>query len=193
MISNAEWTNLARHIMTVPSNWSEGIVGSGYLSRGYASNTLSGDAFTNSVVASSTGDNYLYNTGADAVGLTGDHKYRRTHILANSQQVWDLGGNLWEWNSDTCQVGSGVGYWKSGTWTTWDNVELQDYEISIAGPSPFYSSDKNTGNYWGCSSNGNSLRKGGDYYHGSNAGIFSMHSMYSPSQGNANTGFRCTK
>ncbi|OQB08765.1 MAG: hypothetical protein BWY21_01111 [Parcubacteria group bacterium ADurb.Bin216] len=193
LISSAEWTNLARHIMTVPSNWSEGVVGSGYLSRGYASNTLSGDTFTNSAVASSTGDNYLYNTGADTVGPAGDHKYRRTHILANSQQIWDLGGNLWEWNSDTCQVGSGIGYWKSGVWTTWDDVELQDYEINIAGPSPFYSSDKNTGNYWGCSSNGNPLRKGGDYYHGSNAGIFSIHSMYSSSQGNANTGFRCVK
>lgn len=81
LITNAQWTALARNIETTASNWSNGVVGSGVLARGWAASNSYGDSWTNSAVATSTGPLCLYNTGANACGSTGNHLYKRTHTL----------------------------------------------------------------------------------------------------------------
>ncbi|WP_412732660.1 glycine-rich domain-containing protein [Minisyncoccus archaeiphilus] len=196
LITNDEWTSLARHIATQPSNWSTGIVGSGVLSRGYsASNSYASDGFTNTVLAPTTGTaNDVYNVGANTLGSTGTFTLKRTHNLANGNIVWDLAGNVYDWNSDTCTQGSGEGNWyNSGAWIDWDNTNLSDYELGRAGPNPLYTSVQNSGKYYGCSVNGNGLFRGGYLHAGTYSGLFTFYFNYSSSFIHPFIGFRCAK
>jgi hypothetical protein len=87
LIANPEWMALARNIESIDSNWSGATVGSGCLFIGNV-----GDV---------TPCSY---DGADPEnGISRDTKAR--HILSTGDEVWDLGGNLREWNNWT--VGGG--------------------------------------------------------------------------------------
>jgi formylglycine-generating enzyme required for sulfatase activity len=194
LITNTEWTALARNIEGTASNWSGGAVGSGVMSRGYSAWTSSGDSFTNTQVAPTTGTGYEYNTAANTSGPSGDFKLKRTHNLSNGQIIWDLAGNVWEWNSDTCTQGSGTGNWyNSSSWIEWSDSNLSDYELGIAGPNPLYTSTQNIGRYYNCTT-GNGFRRGGSWSFGIGSGIFALGLDVSPSDSTGlSLGFRCAK
>ena len=194
LITNTEWTSLARHITSQSSNWSNGTVGSGVLSRGYsASTTNASDGFGNTAAAPTTGTlNDVYNTGVNTVGPSGVFDLKRTHNLANGQVVWDFAGNAWEWNSDICTQGSGVGNWYSSTWIEWSDTNLDDYERPTAGPILPYTSTQNVGKYYGCTS-GHGLMRGGIWYDGHNAGVLASCWYYSTSNASDDLSFRCTR
>lgn len=189
LITNAQWTALARNIEGVSSNWSNGAVGNGVLARGWAAYTSYGDSWTNSGVASSTGPSCLYNTGANACGSTGTHLYKRTHTLSNGETIWDLSGNVWEWNSDTC---SQTNWYNNGAWIEWDNSNLSDYEKPNAGPSGAFTSSHGAGRYYGCTKNGNGFVRGGGWGTGAYAGVFALSLYNGPTNSPASFGFRCT-
>ncbi|OQB08526.1 MAG: Formylglycine-generating sulfatase enzyme [Parcubacteria group bacterium ADurb.Bin216] len=194
LITNAEWTSLARHLAAQPSNWSTGIVGSGVLSRGYsASTTNASDGFQNTAVAPNTGPGYEYNTGVNTVGSSGVFSLKRTHNLANGKTIWDLAGNVWEWNSDICTQGSGAGNWYNSAWIEWSDANLDDYERPTAGPSPLYTSTQNAGRYYGCTATGNGLIRGGDWRYGLDSGLFTATLSDLPSSTRTNIGFRCAR
>ena len=195
LITNAEWTALARHIAAQSSNWSTGVVGSGFLSRGYAANAGYDDSFTNTKHAQTTGtENDLYNTGADTVGPSGEFRYKRTHNLSNGQVLWDFSGNAHEWVSGTCSPGSGMCKWYDlGSWLSWTDSNLNDYEIGLAGPNPSYSSVYNTGRYYKCTNEGNGIIRGGVYNYGLNAGIFSIQMNTTTSYSDSLLSFRCAR
>ncbi len=194
LITNAEWTSLARHLASQPSNWSTGTVGSGVLSRGYsASNTNASDGFQNTAVAPSTGPGYEYNTGVNTVGSSGVFSLKRTHNLANGKTIWDLAGNVWEWNSDTCTQGSGAGNWYNSAYIEWNDTNLDDYERPTAGPNPLYTSTQNAGRYYGCTATGNGLIRGGAWYSGLLSGLFTASLNDLPSYTLAGIGFRCAR
>jgi hypothetical protein len=195
----SEWTQIARNIEGVGINWSGGIVGSGYLSRGYSSGESYApgiDTFTNTSPAPYTGIGYEYNVGVDSVGPSGEYKFKRVHTLSNGQVIWDLAGNVWEFNSDNCQPGNGAGYWynsQSSEWIEWNNLNLSDYEKSAAGPNGNYTSAENMGRYWDCRISGGVPIRGGHWYLGTNSGIYALPLVNGPSLANANVGFRCIK
>ncbi|OQB09593.1 MAG: Formylglycine-generating sulfatase enzyme [Parcubacteria group bacterium ADurb.Bin216] len=195
LITNAEWTSLARHIAAQPSNWSTGTVGSGVLSRGYsASTTRASDGFADTAPAPTSGTlNDIYNTAVNTVGATGSFSLKRTFDLANGKTIWDIAGNTWEWNSDTCTMGSGVGNWYTSGYIEWDDSNLSDYELEVAGPNPLYTSVYNAGRYYGCDANGNALFRGGSWLDGLNSGLFASYLHFSPSSSLAHLGFRCVK
>jgi len=194
LITNAEWTILARDIESTASNWSSGSVGNGVLARGWAANTSYGDTWTNSAVAATTGSSCLYNTAANACAATGTHLYRRTHTLQNGETIWDLSGNVYEWTNDTCTAGTGAGnYYNSGAWVEWDNSNLSDYEKSIAGPAGNYTATNATGRYYGCSATGNAFLRSGDWDVGSYAGVFYLNLGNAPSVSYTSVGFRCAR
>ncbi len=198
LITNAEWTSLARHLAAQPSNWSTGTVGSGVLSRGYsASTTYASDGFANTAVAPTTGlSSDECNTGANQVGscvLPDNFSLKRTHNLANGKTIWDLAGNVWEWNSDTCTQGTGAGNWYDSNWREWSDTNLDDYERPTAGPSPLYTSTQNAGRYYGCTATGNGLIRGGNWSHGLYSGLFTATLNNLPSNAHTEVGFRCTR
>ncbi|MDD4409905.1 MAG: hypothetical protein PHW52_04630, partial [Candidatus Pacebacteria bacterium] len=194
LITNAERTSLARNIAIQASNWSTGTAGSGTLSRGYsASNTNASDGFTNTVASPNTGIGYEYNTGANTVGPSGVFALKRTHKLSNGQTIWDLAGNVWELNSGTCTQGAGVGNWHNSAWLEWNDTNLTDYELGMAGPSPLYTSTQNAGRYYGCTATGNGMSRGSDWGSGLYVGIFALNLSDSPSNFNIYIGFRCAR
>jgi formylglycine-generating enzyme required for sulfatase activity len=194
LITNAEWTALARHIAAQPSNWSSGVVGDGVLSRGYsASTTNASDGFTNTAAAPNTGIGYEYNTGANTVGSSGFFDLKRIHSLANGQTIWDLAGNVYEWNSDTCISGSGEGNWYNSSYIEWTDSNLDDYERLAAGHNSLYNSAQNIGMYRGCTVNGNAMLRSGRWNSGLNSGLFGLFLNNLSSGSSALIGFRCAK
>ncbi|NCT58966.1 hypothetical protein GW776_05680 [archaeon] len=80
LITNNEWMTIVRNIEQVPSNWSGGAVGDGYLPRGNSSSSGAMEGFDQ---------------------LSGTTK--RTLTLTNGEVIWDLAGNVRQWTSDTIQ------------------------------------------------------------------------------------------
>jgi formylglycine-generating enzyme required for sulfatase activity len=78
LITNNEWMTIVRNIELVPSNWSSGVVGDGYLPRGNSSSSSAMDGFN------------------ELSGWT-----KRTLTLTNGEVIWDLVGNVWEWTNDS--------------------------------------------------------------------------------------------
>jgi formylglycine-generating enzyme required for sulfatase activity len=81
---------LTRNIEQVTSNWSGAAVGSGYIYSGHNDSSpyyaLAGDTVNS---------NGYYLTGQSS------GNQRRTLTLTTGEVIWDLSGNIWEWESDT--------------------------------------------------------------------------------------------
>lgn len=88
LIGEAEWLTIAHNLLTVPSNWSGGSVGSGYVYSGHSDNVPA------SSILASADDAQGYTNTSNASG-----NQRRTLTLSNGQVIWDFSGNVWEWTS----------------------------------------------------------------------------------------------
>lgn len=96
LMKGNEWLTIAHNIMSVPSNWSGGAVGNGYLSSGHNDNNPS------AALAASTNDSDSY-YGVGAGDLSA--RQQRTFTLTNGEVLWDFAGNLWEQLDDTITGG----------------------------------------------------------------------------------------
>lgn len=88
LISEAEWMTLAQNILSVASNWSGGIVGTGYVYSGH------NDSSPNNPIDADTNDSNGYANTENSEG-----NQRRTLALSNGEVVWDMAGNLCEMTS----------------------------------------------------------------------------------------------
>ncbi|MBP9758784.1 SUMF1/EgtB/PvdO family nonheme iron enzyme, partial [Candidatus Dojkabacteria bacterium] len=98
LITNREWMTIARNLEQVPSNWTSGTVGTGAVYSGHT------DSVPFYALVANTDDNQGY----EGTGQTAPANQRRTHDLSNGEVVWDLAGNLWEWNSDLISCAGAV-------------------------------------------------------------------------------------
>ena len=103
LITNDEWQALARDIELVASNWSEGAVGSGDLSKGFSGGSLG--VVGASLLVAEKDDNKACSgitdiNGANPCSGTTWNTQRRTFTLSNGEVIWDLAGNAWEWVKD---------------------------------------------------------------------------------------------
>jgi len=134
-----------------------------------------------------------YYTGTYSAGATGMAQMR-THVLSNGNIIWDMAGNVDSWVDLTCTggAGSGIGVWYNGAaYIDWNNANLTDWEKLVAGPAGSEISTGGTGQYYGCTANGNQLLRGGDWSLGVRAGVFYASLNGAPSYSDPYIGFRC--
>ncbi|MFA5432192.1 MAG: prepilin-type N-terminal cleavage/methylation domain-containing protein [Candidatus Paceibacterota bacterium] len=143
LITNAEWTVLARDIESVGSNWTGGSVGSGILKRGNVGIPDAGS----------------YIGGSAQLGTVSTDS-KSTLALFNGQTINHLSGNVWEWVDDTTVAGTGTGFWSASN-AEWNNSALSDYEKATAGPVGNYTTANGVGYYWGRVSDG--VLRGGNW------------------------------
>jgi len=210
LITNDEWMTLARNIEMVPENWSNGVIGSGYIYSGHNDNDPSG-----ALEASINDTDSYYGTN----NTTGNQK--RTLTLTNGQIIWDLSGNVWEWTDDIVTTSSSAPYrfLDSGEQVT--DTTNRYYDYSANGGSGYYISYLELGNlalkykdlflltsgtYNVSSTNGGIGRiylrgataqddraflRGGNWSDGANTGLLAL-SLYGGSSDQGYTvGFRC--
>ena len=99
LITEAEWLTIAQNLIDIPSNWSSGVIGTGYIYSGH------NDRLPNSPQAADASDSNGYANTGNFAGDTsvsntmiGDTQ-RRTLTLSNGEVIWDLSGNNREWTS----------------------------------------------------------------------------------------------
>lgn len=99
LVTEAEWMTIAQNVLSVASNWDNGLgvhtVGTGYIYSGHND----GSPFT-ALVADTNDANGYAGTG-NATPST----QKRTLILTNGLVIWDFAGNVWEWTSGTSTTG----------------------------------------------------------------------------------------
>ncbi len=116
LISRSEWVAIGREIEEMPENWDSEMVGNGLIYRGHSDNVPG-------FVLAVTNTNDFF----DGTGNSGTSDQRRVLVLKNGEHVWDIGGNVWEWNSDTYNnnVDSSLG--KVFSWYEWTQIS-SDYD-----------------------------------------------------------------
>jgi prepilin-type N-terminal cleavage/methylation domain-containing protein len=188
LITEAEWMTIAQNVLSVPSNWSGGAVGSGYIYSGHNDgNVLIADSDDNNGYSGDT------NQGGDE---------KRTLTLTNGQVIWDLAGNVFEWTQGTSTnnqpgvTGSGYAYrqWTTVTAVGGLAVNVFPSGTGLAGASSWDSS-KGIGKIYS-SADDTTLRsfiRGGSYNNGGSGGVLYLVINNSPSTTGATTGFRVSR
>jgi hypothetical protein len=191
LITEAEYLTIAQNVLSVGTNWSTGIVGSGYIYSGHNDN-----APANALVAGTDDNNGYYgetNTGGNQ---------RRTLTLTNGQVIWDLSGNVYQWTQGTT-TGNQPGVLGGGyTWRNYTSVTTH----GTLSPDPFPATTGVSGaSSWNSSSgigqiysstDDSSLRsfaRGGYWNYGGYAGVLYLFLFYSPSGTSTQNGFRVSR
>lgn len=197
LITNNEWMTIARNIEQVASNWTSATVGSGALYSGHNDNSPA------NALAAVTDDNDGYN----GTGNVANSNQRRTHTLTNGQVIWDLAGNVWEWNSNviSCTAAncttSEMPYDASpaSEWVEFTNLaSYGQLSYDLLRPSnPTWNATQGFGRIYtdadAASPSGNvhAFLRGGGWNSTSYAGALALYLNNAPSYSNIVFGFRC--
>lgn len=126
LITEAEWMTIAQNVLSVPSNWSGGSVGNGFIYSGHNDNVPA-----NALVADVNDSNSYVGTGnfsgdtSTTSGMVGNSQ-RRTLTLTNGEVIWDLAGNVHEWTNATIAGGQQPGLSGESAYAIkeWNNSSL---------------------------------------------------------------------
>jgi len=186
LITNAEWMTIARNAEAQTSNWADGVVGSTV--------AASGGMFRGNV---GNLDSVGYNGTDPEYGTGRDTKAKLT--LSNGTEIWDLSGNVWEFNSDTItqqnqpDVSGQSGFaWREFTALTSYGSLSYDL-VRPAGTS--YNADYGVGRIYHYSDSASATEyvflRGGRWSNTAYAGAFALALNNTTSNQNGNVGFRC--
>jgi len=204
LITNNEWMTLARNIEMVSSNWSNGIIGNGYIYAGHS------DSSPNAALAADTNDNNGYYLTGETNGYQ-----KRTLTLTNGEIIWDLSGNIFEITSllvpakdqpDAVYDSNGGTY----TGTTWFDYSsggiglhiINDGNDSVLGynslrllTSPNYNSLNHIGRVYSSSNSGSSTNyiaaRGFGFSYPDQTGVLGIILSALPTTKSYSYGFRC--
>jgi len=194
LINNAEWMTIASNIANVGTNWSGGTVGSGALNHGHTDGTP-GDA-----LAAVTDDNDPCNGTGQTCSSSTWNNQRRTHVLSNSNVIWDFSGNVWEWvdyyNRDNKPTPANAA-WNEYTAVSGSTYMAKNRLVPTNALKSWWSDSWNgatngIGQYYGgTNGGGGALLRGGAWDVGSGAGVFAVSLGNAPSDTHTRIGFRC--
>lgn len=202
LVTEPEWMTIAANVLSVPSNWSGGSVGDGFIYGGH------GDGTPNGTLAANASDANGY-SGTGNSASSGANQ-RRTLTLTNGQVIWDMAGNVGEWTNATISGAKpDAGSYRPSTWgwraygsiTAWGNVPESSRPSAI------------NAQQWGAHNSGTGIGliyhysgsdtattygyvRGGGYYNNGNStapGILALWLQTSPSASSSQFGFRVAK
>lgn len=193
LITSNEWMTVARDAEAQNSNWSLGVSGSGYLYAGHndnqpatalqaSTNDAYRAAFTD-IGGTTEAQTTATNNNPSQSGTTGNQV--RTFNLSNNSVIWDIAGNVTEWNNQIQTTAVDI----TAGWVDWNHANV------AAGARALYASNnylsaQGMGEVYG-GAIGNGFMRGGYWIHSSVAGAFSLYLSFSPSYRNNTLGFRC--
>ncbi|MDD4049835.1 MAG: SUMF1/EgtB/PvdO family nonheme iron enzyme [Candidatus ainarchaeum sp.] len=211
LITNNEWMTIVRNIEQVPSNWSSGTVGQGYIYSGHNDGTPGG------ALEASIDTNGYAGTGQSS------GSQRRTLTLTNGEVIWDLAGNVRQWTSDTIQRKdqpdgfnnaddsnfiTGFNYFdysKGGGENQYissdnlGNTTLKYKDLFLLTSNTYNATDNGVGRIYTYSDVGDTstaeyaFLRGGHWGHGTDAGVLSLTLLDTPGSRDRRIGLRCVK
>lgn len=191
LITEAEWLTIVQNVIGVASNWSTGIVGSGYIYSGH------NDSLPNNSLAADINDSNGY-AGTDN---TSDNQ-RRTLTLSNGEVIWDVAGDVWEWTSGVVTggqlgvIGAGALRREYPDVTTPGTMSPNPMPVTtgVAGAASWNSSNGIGQVYSNADNNGTyALHRGGSWTGANYAGVFALRTSYWASDYSGFIGFRVAK
>ncbi|MCC6167460.1 MAG: DUF2341 domain-containing protein [Caldilineaceae bacterium] len=186
LITNNEWMTIARNVEAQSSNWANGTIGStvsggGGLKRGNVGNV----------------DSVGYN-GADPEQGTGRDTKAKL-VLSNGGELWDLSGNVYEWNNDMI-MGADKPHNNTGAFVEWtafappgaSTYGTLSYDLTRPSDSS-YNANYGMGRYYEGSHTGGpyAFLRGGSWDRTSDAGVFVLYLFNTPTYQSSSFGFRC--
>lgn len=194
LISEAEWMTLAQNVLSVPSNWSSGTVGTDFIYSGHNDNVPS-----NSLPVT-TDDNDGYNGTNNTTGSN----QRRTLTLTNGEVIWDMAGNVEEWTTGQI-IGNQPGNIGEVSYSlkNWNSLTIPGN--FLVNPTPFFTGIVGADS-WTASINGiggvysnsgeitlRGFRRGGYINASSGGGVLSIGLSGTPSSFGTGAGFRVAR
>jgi len=185
LITRAEWTTTAREAENNTYNWDSGTIYSGSMYRGHS------DRIPNYILHVTD-----LNDGYTDTGNSGTSEQRRTLKLYSGEIIWDLAGNVWEWNSDVYNTNSesSLGQGVSGSYE-WTDISSSYNHFKPY--NTFLTSSNGIGRVYTDADNAypsgtiHAFLSGG-YWYSDGAGAFALELSNSPFSVNDYVGFRCS-
>ncbi|MDD2565445.1 MAG: prepilin-type N-terminal cleavage/methylation domain-containing protein [Candidatus Gracilibacteria bacterium] len=206
LITNNEWMTIARNLEQNPSNWSTGLVGSGYIYNGHVNSNPA------TALSASTDTDGLYGMTGGFSGTSYGNN-RRTLYLTNGNIIWDFAGNAREHVNkantyDTANIDSATiapemacsnGTWAWYSWygndTNAECIFQNGYSRTLYGPQGMFNANNGVGRIYATNidDRNNIFIRGGTWGETTSAGIFSLGLNWTSAEMSYTIGFRCAK
>jgi formylglycine-generating enzyme required for sulfatase activity len=184
---------IGANVAGINGNWTGGTVGSGYLFAGHNDNSP-----TSACAAPSNDTDFYVETNCTAVSSGDTAEQRRTLTLSNSNVIWDLSGNVWEWVNymNAWNKPGATSAWYEYTAVTGTTTTALKDLVPTNAVKAFWSdawnSGKSIGQYYpGVTDSGGALLRGGQWNTDLNAGVFAARLDFAPTGAYNFIGFRC--
>ena len=197
LITNPEWMTIAANIASQDSNWSNGTVGDGTLSRGHS------DTNPNQACAADASDLNGWVEGSCTGQTQGALAFnqRRTQNLSNGEVIWDIGGNVWQWidyNNASDKPTPANAAWHEFTAMTGSTTTPMSHLVPLNSAQNWWDDTWNSTESIGkinpgTNGSGGALLRGASWIVGSDAGPFAVYLGYAPSLVSTGVSFRCAR
>ncbi len=148
-----------------------------------------GDIESHSCNHGSSLDGFIAGTNCLVSGGFHDGRNKRTLILSNGQEIWDLSGNVFQWNNDTLNMHT----WDEGGSTGyWNTISNETFRFNAGPLNSTWGQFHGVGYVWHSTTQTNNLLRGGTWFDGASAGAFALSLFGTPSLSNFHIGFRCS-